>query len=86
VPKSAPRPDLVRERRLLFGEAVRERRLAAGLSQEALAERCGFDRKSISRVETGAFSPSLDRVYRLADALEVPIDDLVGRIDEQPPS
>jgi transcriptional regulator with XRE-family HTH domain len=72
----------VRERRLRFGLAVRDRRLAAGLSQEALAERCGVDRKSISRVETGAFSPSLDRVWRLADALEVPLEDLVAELDE----
>ena len=81
VPASNPRPDRVRERRLQFGEAVRDRRLAAGLSQEALAERCGFDRKSISRVETGAFSPSLDRVFRLADALEVSVDELVAKVD-----
>ena len=70
------RPDAVRERRLRFGDVVRERRLAGGMSQEALAERCGVDRKSISRVETGAFSPSLDRVWRLADALGVSIDEL----------
>jgi transcriptional regulator with XRE-family HTH domain len=72
----------VRERRLRFGDVVRERRTALGLSQEALAERCGVDRKSISRVETGTFSPSLDRVWRLADGLDLPIDQLFSALGE----
>jgi putative transcriptional regulator len=78
-PASVPpsdRPDHVRERRQLFGHIVREHRLAAGLSQEALAERCGVDRKSISRMETGAFSPRLDSVFNLAVALEIPVSEL----------
>jgi putative transcriptional regulator len=55
---------------------VREHRLAAGLSQEALAERCGVDRKSISRMETGAFSPRLDSVFNVAEALNIPVSEL----------
>lgn len=77
-----PRPAHVRERRERFGDVVREHRLAAGLSQEALAERCGVDRKSISRMETGAFSPRLDSVFNVADALNIPVSDLfevIGR-------
>ena len=81
----SPRVDRVQERRSQFGEIVRERRAELGLSQEELAERCGFDRKSISRVETGAFSPSLDRVWRLADGLEVPLADLFATFDDTPP-
>ncbi len=80
------RPNRVRERRLRFGDVVRERRAELGLSQEALAERCGVDRKSISRVETGTFSPSLDRVWRLADGLDLPISTLFAELGEQPPS
>jgi transcriptional regulator with XRE-family HTH domain len=72
----ASRPDHVRERREAFGDSVRERRLAAGLSQEALAERCGVDRKSISRMETGAFSPRLDSVFNVAEALDIPVSEL----------
>jgi len=80
-----PRPPHVQERRLRFGEAVRERRLAAGLSQEELAERCGIDRKSISRMETGTFSPRLDNVWTVAEALDVPLAVLFANVgDEQP--
>jgi len=73
---ATPRPDHVRERREQFGDTVREQRLAAGLSQEALAERCGIDRKSISRMETGAFSPRLDSVFSVAEALNIPVSEL----------
>ncbi len=73
------------ERRTRFGDVVRERRVELGLSQEDLAERCGFDRKSISRVETGAFSPSLDRVWRLADGLDLPLSDLFSGFQDAPP-
>ena len=59
-----------------FGDVVREHRVAAGLSQEALAERCGVDRKSISRMETGAFSPRLDSVFSVAEALDIPVSEL----------
>lgn len=49
--------------------------MAAGLTQEELAELAGVDRKSISRMETGAYSPSLDRVWRVADALQISLAD-----------
>ena len=78
------RPNRVRERRLRFGDVVREKRAELGLSQEALAERCGVDRKSISRVETGTFSPSLDRVWRIADGLDIPISQLFAELAEPP--
>lgn len=74
------RSDLVRERRAAFGGVVREARLARGLSQEALAERCGVDRKSISRMETGAFSPRLDNVFNVAAALDIPVSELFEAI------
>ena len=80
---SSQRPDHVRERRAIFGDVVREQRLAAGLSQEALAERCGVDRKSISRMETGAFSPRLDSVFNVAEALNIPVSELFEALGQR---
>jgi transcriptional regulator with XRE-family HTH domain len=68
--------DRTLNRRLAFGRAVRDARKATGLSPERLAERAGCNRQSINRVENGAYSPSLDRVWRLAAALDVPLSDL----------
>jgi transcriptional regulator with XRE-family HTH domain len=58
-------------RRRAFGNAIRARRQELGLSQEQLADRAGIERKSVSRVETGAYSPSVDRLWNICDALGV---------------
>jgi transcriptional regulator with XRE-family HTH domain len=59
-----------------FGERVRELRNALGESQEAFADRCGFARTYISRVERGGANPSLDAIEVLAVALRVDVADL----------
>lgn len=46
--------------------------MASGLSQEAFADKCGFARSYMSRIERGTANPSLDAVQALADALKVP--------------
>ncbi|MFT3850522.1 MAG: helix-turn-helix transcriptional regulator [Propionivibrio sp.] len=55
---------------------MRELRQATGLSQEAFADKCGFARSYMSRVERGGANPSLDAVQTLADALGVRISEL----------
>lgn len=60
-----------------FGEAVRGRRLARGLSQERLAERAGVSVEHVARVERGEKSPSLRVARSLAAALDVPLADLL---------
>jgi len=56
-----------------FGLRVKELRKATGLSQEAFADRCGFVRSYMSRIERGKANPSLDAVQDLADALGVEV-------------
>jgi putative transcriptional regulator len=64
---------------------VRARRKALGLSQEKLAERAGCDRQSINRVENAAYSPSLDRVFLLANALGVSLAELFADLEKLEP-
>src|SRR2546423_3248177 len=55
-----------------FGELLRQRRLAAGLTQEAVAERAGVSAKAISDLERDPDrTPRLDTVGLLADALSL---------------
>lgn len=62
--------------RLLFGHRVRELRLAAGYRQDEFADRCGFARSYMSRIETGGANPSIDAIETLAAALKVPVREL----------
>ncbi|EPY8572485.1 helix-turn-helix domain-containing protein [Shigella flexneri] len=57
--------------RYLFGQRVKEFRIAIGLSQEAFADRCGFARSYMSRIERGCSNASLDAIEVLADALHI---------------
>lgn len=53
-----------------------------GLSQEDLAKRSNLQPSAISHFETGTRKPSFDNLRRLADALEVSSDYLLGRTDD----
>lgn len=62
-----------------FEGRLRKARQIKGLSQAELAKRAGFQPSAISHFETGARSPSFENLRRLADALGVSIDFLLGR-------
>ncbi|HLX72700.1 MAG TPA: helix-turn-helix transcriptional regulator [Verrucomicrobiae bacterium] len=61
----------------LFGSVVRTRRIAAGLSQEKLAERSGLHPNYISMIERGVRNPTLDASARIAKALKVGLPALI---------
>lgn len=52
------------------------------LSQAELAERSGLQASAISHFETGSRKPSFDNLRRLAEALSVTTDYLLGRESE----
>ncbi|HEY1297130.1 MAG TPA: helix-turn-helix domain-containing protein, partial [Chloroflexota bacterium] len=55
-----------------FAELLRRHRLAAGLTQEALAERAGLSEHGVQRLETGASRPQRETILRLVQALRLP--------------
>ena len=59
-----------------FGERIRDLRKAKGFSQEAFADKCGFSRSYMSRIETGGSNLSLDAIETLASALEISVEKL----------
>lgn len=70
-------PDWVPARRRQIGERIRTARRTAGLSQLQLGERIGRDHKTIHRYEYGSSVPNLEDLLLIADALGIPLSDLV---------
>lgn len=66
----------------VFPRHLREAREKRGLSQGDLARRTGLKASAISHFETGTRKPSFDNLRRLADALEITTDYLLGRVTD----
>jgi transcriptional regulator with XRE-family HTH domain len=55
---------------LRFGRLVKALRTARGLTQEGLAARADLSRDTITRMEFGTFSPSLETLAKLVAGLD----------------
>jgi len=65
-----------------LGANIRRARKARGWTQKELAERVESDASYMNRIETGKANPSIAVLARIAEALEVSLDELVkGRGD-----
>lgn len=49
------------------GKAIGQQRRIAGLTQSEVAARLKVEKETVSRLETGAISPTLSRLYQLSD-------------------
>jgi len=67
-----------REILIKFGDKVRERRTALGLSQEELAGRAGVHRTYIGMIERAEKNITLQNIEKVAKALEIPLDKLMN--------
>ncbi len=61
-----------------LGKRILALRNKKGLTQEELAERTGLSNTYIAMLETGKRTPSLEALYKLADALNVRIVDILS--------
>ena len=61
---------------------LKQARSIKDISQSELADRAGLQVSAISHFETNARKPSFDNLRRLADALDVTTDYLLGRVDD----
>ena len=61
-----------------IGHNIKSARNAAGLTQEELARKCGVATITIRQYESGKREPKYDTLERLADALDVPLEVLLG--------
>jgi ribosome-binding protein aMBF1 (putative translation factor) len=64
-------------RAFLIGQAIRDRRVALGLSQSELAALAGMPQADLSRLEAGGLIPTIPLLERISAALDA---DLVVQI------
>jgi len=67
-----------REQYIRFGLKVQYYRKLQGLTQEAFADKIGKSWSFVAKVEspTRAFGVSMETLFKIADALEVPVSKL----------
>lgn len=61
-----------------LGESLAQARKKAGLTQEAVAEKLGVSRQTISKWETDETLPDIRQSKKLADLYQVTLDELVA--------
>ena len=55
----------------IISKRLKYYRIESGLSQQALSDYAGVDRKTVNRIENGHFSPNIETLLRLTTALDV---------------
>ena len=66
---------------VLIGQILQEYRVKKGMSQELLSGLAGLDRTHYSKIERGLRSPTLDTLFKIAQALEIPPHEIVRTIE-----
>ena len=72
-----PSKTAIKKERKQLATFIKSERLSRELSQDALAQRAGVDRKTVNRIENNHFSPSHETLTRILDVLNV---DVVYRV------
>ena len=72
-------PDRLRAVQLRVGRHVQRLRRERGLTQDALAEKTGYDLKHLGQIERGEVNPTLGTLVGVARVLGIDVADLVAR-------
>ena len=59
-----------------LANCLKDRRTELGLTQAELAEKVGVTRKTVNTVENNVFTPSATLAIKLAEALELTVEQL----------
>lgn len=60
-----------------FGQRIIEIRLSKGLSQAQVAGKSKKKPQSLERVENGKVNPTINYLFAIAQAMEVPVKELI---------
>ena len=62
----------------LIGKRIRIERIKREIAQEELAEKADIHRTTMSKVERGIGYPAMDTLVKIANALDINIEDLLS--------
>ena len=68
---------------VLVGEVLAQYRKSKGISQEVLSGLADIGRTHLSAIERGERKPTLETFYRICQAMDVPMSQVMHTIEEQ---
>ena len=60
-----------------IGARIRGLRESKGVSQQNLAAICNFEKANLSRIEAGRTNPTISTLFKISQALDITISELV---------
>jgi transcriptional regulator with XRE-family HTH domain len=64
-----------------IGALMRQLRVAAGMSQEEFADRCGVHRTYIGSIERGEKAITVETAKKIVNALDMPLSQFFRQLD-----
>ncbi len=61
----------------IVGNRIRLLRESKGISQQILTAMCNFEKGNMSRIEAGRTNPTIYTLYKISQALEIKITEIV---------
>ena len=61
----------------IIGSRIKQLRESKGVTQQDLAAMCNFEKGNMSRLEAGRTNPTITTLYKISQALNVKIIDLL---------
>jgi len=65
------------------GKLVREMRKNKGMTQEVLSGLAGIARSRLAMIETGDKAANVETLWKIAQAFEIPLNELIRRAEEE---
>jgi transcriptional regulator with XRE-family HTH domain len=78
APEARVQPHVVRDVSAIVGRNLKDLRKSQNFSLEALAELSGVSRAMLGQIETGKSVPTVGLLWKIADALAVPVSHLIA--------
>ncbi|MDO5112643.1 MAG: helix-turn-helix transcriptional regulator [Clostridia bacterium] len=67
----------------IVGKVIAGFRTNKGMTQEVLSGLCGMGRSHLSAIENGNRKPTLETLYRMSVALDIPMSTIVIAIEDE---